>query len=113
VRATFRDLAYDTSQNVPSLLGSLTGDVTDGALKKSGVSVAKSAVGPASLRAAGLASDVSRGAFSGTTRRAKTDALREAYREEFGGGGGGLTRDTMLDAPAASGGVARADADET
>jgi hypothetical protein len=75
--------------------------------------VAKSAVGPASLRAAGLASDVSRGAFSGTTRRAKTDALREAYREEFGGGGGGLTRDTMLDAPAASGGVARADADET
>ena len=98
VRATFRDLAYD---------------VADPRDVKKNVSVAKSAVGPASLRAAGLASDVSRGAFSGTTRRAKTDALREAYREEFGGGGGGLTRDTMLDAPAASGGVARADADET
>jgi hypothetical protein len=105
VRATFRDLAYDTSQNDTSQ--------NDTSLKKS-VSVAKSAVGPASLRAAGLASDVSRGAFSGTTRRAKTDALREAYREEFQEfGGGGLTRDTMLDAPAASGGVARAVADET
>ena len=107
VRATFRDLAYDTSQNDTSLPENAR------ALKKS-VSVAKSAVGPASLRAAGLASDVSRGAFSGTTRRAKTDALREAYREEFQEfGGGGLTRDTMLDAPAASGGVARAVADET
>ena len=40
--------------------------------------------------------------------------MREAYREEFQEfGGGGLTRDTMLDAPAASGGVARAVADET
>ena len=106
VRATFRDLAYDktSGENLHNTSGE----------NVKNVSVAKSAVGPASLRAAGLASDVSRGAFSGTTRRAKTDALREAYREEFGGGGGGgLTRDTMLDAPAANKGVARALADET
>ena len=97
VRGAFRGLAYDGEEKNAS--------TTDE--KKL---VAKSAVGPASLRAAGLASDVSRGAF-GRKQKEKTDALREAYREEFGAGGG-LTRDTMLDAPAASGGVARTIADE-
>lgn len=97
VRAAFRGLAYDGNDANARV-----------ATKNKNGAVLKNSVGPATLKAAGLASDVSRGAFVARNQREKADALREAYREEFGARTGGVTRDTMLDAPPDPGGVARA-----
>ena len=96
-RAAFRGLAYDGNDANASK-----------SERRDGGAVLKTSVGPATLKAAGLASDVSRGAFVARNQREKADALREAYREEFGARTGGMTRDTMLDAPPDPGGVARA-----
>lgn len=96
-RAAFRGLAYDGNDANASK-----------SERRDGGAVLKTSVGPAKIKAAGLASDVSRGAFVARNQREKADALREAYREEFGARTGGMTRDTMLDAPPDPGGVARA-----
>jgi hypothetical protein len=101
VRGAFRGLAYDGNE----LLNTETKNERQGSEKRA---VLKTSVGPAKIKAAGLASDVSRGAFVARNQREKADALREAYREEFGARTGGMTRDTMLDAPPDPGGVARA-----
>ena len=68
----------------------------------------KNAVGPGTLKREGLSSNLTRGAFAGTAKvnfgkqHAAETALRDAYQIEFAG-----TRDTMLDAPIQTGGVAR------
>ena len=68
----------------------------------------KASVGPATLKRAGLTSDLTRGAFAGTARintgknEAAENALRHAYQHEFAG-----TRDTLLDAGLNTKGVAR------